>query len=40
MKQVLVNIVLFLWPVMPMKLRIWAFWNDKDIEDLKPKDLK
>lgn len=33
MKQLLVNLVIFFWPVMPNKVRSWAFWNDEDIKD-------
>lgn len=28
MRQFAVDLIVFLWPVMPMRLRAWAFLND------------
>lgn len=30
-RQRAVNLILFLWRVMPLRLRIWAFMNDGDL---------
>ena len=32
-RQKLVNLILFLWPVMPLRARVWAFMNDGDLID-------
>ena len=29
MRQLLVNLILVLWPIMPTKARVWAFMEDK-----------
>lgn len=31
LRQRLVNIILWLWPVMPFRARVWAFMNDGDL---------
>jgi hypothetical protein len=30
-RQKLVNLILFFWPIMPLKARVWAFMNDGDL---------
>jgi hypothetical protein len=32
-RQFLVDTVLCLWPVMPMRAKVWAFMNDGDLKD-------
>jgi hypothetical protein len=29
MKQFLVNLIVRLWPVMPHRIKVWAYLNDK-----------
>jgi len=31
-KQLAVDTIVFLWPVMPRRLKFWAFWNDSDVD--------
>lgn len=38
LRQFFVNCILWLWPVMPMRFRVWAFLNDGDIRDLRNGD--
>lgn len=32
-RQRLVDLIFFLWPVMPTNARVWAFMNDGDLKD-------
>jgi hypothetical protein len=32
-RQKLVNFIIILWPVMPLRARVWAFMNDGELQD-------
>jgi hypothetical protein len=38
LRQFFVNCILFWWHIAPLRLRVWAFLNDGDIQDLRNGD--